>query len=151
MLSVLSFAGLSLLLSTNPPIAKPGRSADELIADNMGWNNLVEREFTTNSPSLNIAGIESDVSDPGPLTNPPTANLIGDADTFIADGLSAGPDGVVCKLPPPPPGEFGTWTATIFFTVAIPDATAAPAAIAANAGPITGIPTNALYADTADA
>ena len=89
----MSFDGLSFL-SANPPIANPGMSADEFIAARIGWNNLVERALTTNSPSLNIAGIESEVSSPGPLINPPSAALIDGDATFTTPGLSAGPAGV---------------------------------------------------------
>ena len=47
-------------------------------------------------------------------------------------------------------GAVGICTAIIFLTVATPDATAAAAAMAPNAGHITGIPDNDLYAATAD-
>ena len=64
--------------SPEPLAVPPSRclTSNAFIASSRGLYFFVASALTTNSPLESIAGIESDLADPGPATGPPEAKRL---------------------------------------------------------------------------
>ena len=93
----MAITGVAIIVAeTRPPVANLG-NFPELIEFNKGKNCLVALALTTNSPFEIMAGIESDVPVPLPLTKPPVAKK--DATAENIDPKSKPPPTPLNKLP----------------------------------------------------